>query len=164
LENEMSNRRGGLITTLGIGVLLWMAMAIAAEPATTGSVRDMGSLPPNSPSGAASPGANDPGVRPGDESLTCEQIYAQGAAEVQREQGERNARREEMKAQSAGTAAMMTGAMMTGGLGGTGFAAQKAAESQADRQMAMLGAPQANPRKEHLRQLWMQKHCVKTQE
>jgi hypothetical protein len=52
--------------------------------------------------------------------------------------------------------------MMTGGLGGTGQAAQMAAEGQADRQMAMLGAPpQSNPRMDHLKQLWAQKHCVR---
>jgi hypothetical protein len=66
-----------------------------------------------------------------------------------------------LKKQNMGTAALVTGAMMTGGLGGTGPAAQMAAEAQADRQMALLGAPQSNPRMDHLKQLWAQKHCVK---
>jgi hypothetical protein len=56
---------------------------------------------------------------------------------------------------------MMAGAMMAGGLGGTGQAAQKAAEAQADQQMALLGAPQTNPRMDRLKQLWAEKHCVK---
>jgi hypothetical protein len=52
--------------------------------------------------------------------------------------------------------------VMAGGLGGTAQAAQAAAESQADRQMAMLAAPpQSNPRLDHLKQLWAQKHCVR---
>jgi hypothetical protein len=47
-------------------------------------------------------------------------------------------------------------------MGGTGQAAQKAAEAQADKTMAEAGAaPQVNLRKEYLRQLWTQKHCVK---
>jgi hypothetical protein len=51
--------------------------------------------------------------------------------------------------------------MLTGGLGGTGQAANRAAESQADKQIAMLSAPQSNPRMDHLKQLWAQKHCVR---
>ena len=106
--------------------------------------------------------ADPPGARPGDDALTCEQIYAQGAAEVQREQDECDKKNAERKAQSASTAALVTGAMLTGGLSGTGPAAQKAAEAQAAGTMAELGAaPQPNPRKDHLRQLWTQKHCVK---
>jgi len=111
---------------------------------------------------AANTAANASAVVPGDDALTCEQIYAQGMAETQRDQQARNQRNEQMKTQSRATAAMMTGAMMTGGLGGTGQAAQMAAEGQADRQMAMLGAPpQSNPRMDHLKQLWAQKHCVR---
>jgi hypothetical protein len=99
---------------------------------------------------------------PGDDALSCDQIYAQGMAETQRDQQARNQRNEQMKRQNMGTAALVTGAMMTGGLGGTGQAAQMAAEGQADRQMAMLGAPPpSNPRMEHLKQLYAQKHCVR---
>ena len=163
----MAHGRGGLIAALGIGALLWIPVASAADPTATGSSGEAGihggvsaALPP----APQNPGATDSGIRLGDESLTCEQIYAQGAAEAQREQEERNATREQMRAQSSAMAALMTGAMLTGGLGGTGLAAQKAAEGQADRQMAELGRSQSNPRKEHLRQLWTQKHCVKGQQ
>jgi hypothetical protein len=111
---------------------------------------------------AASATADTSGAMPGDDALTCDQIYAQGMAESQRDQQARNQRNEQMKRQSMGTAALVTGAMMAGGLGGTGQAAQMAAEAQADKQMAMLGAPpQSNPRLDHLKQLWAQKHCVK---
>ena len=110
---------------------------------------------------AANTAASASGALPGDDALTCEQIYAQGMAETQRDQQERSQRNEQMRRQACGTAALMTGAMLTGGLGGTGQAAQAAAEAQADRQMAMLSAPQSNPRMDHLKQLWAQKHCVK---
>lgn len=121
---------------------LWIPVAIAAGTAT------------NTPAGA-------PGVMPGDDALTCEQIYAQGMAETQRDQQERAQRNEQLRSQRAATGALMTGAMLTGGLGGTGQAAQVAAESQADKQMAMLSAPQSNPRMDHLKEMWTQKHCVK---
>ena len=124
-----------------IGVL-WLPAAIAAGTAD------------NAP-------ANASGVMPGDDALTCDQIYAQGMAQTQRDQQERSQRNEQMRAQSRATAAMMTGAMMAGGLGGTGQAAQMAAEGQADRQMALLSAPQSNPRMDHLKQLWAEKHCVR---
>jgi len=98
----------------------------------------------------------------GDDTLTCDQIYAQGMAESQKDQQARNQRNEQMKRQSMGTAALATGAVMAGGLRGTAQAAQAPAESQADRQMAMLAAPpQSNPRLDHLKQLWVQKHCVR---
>jgi hypothetical protein len=106
--------------------------------------------------------ADPPGAKPGDDALTCEQIYAQGAAESQREQEERNRKNDERRGELRATAALVTGALLTGGLSGTGPAAQKAAETQADKTMALAGtAPQSNPRKEYLRQLWTQKHCVK---
>jgi hypothetical protein len=106
--------------------------------------------------------ANASGAMPGDDALTCEQIYAQGMAETHRDQQARSQRIEQMKRQNMGTAALMTGAMAAGGLGGTGQAAQMAAEGQADRQMAMLGSPPpSNPRMDHLKQLYAQKHCVR---
>ena len=124
-------------------VALWIPAAIAAGQAANAT-------------------ASASGAMPGDEALTCEQIYAQGMAESQRDQQARNQRNEQMKRQTMGTAALVTGAMMTGGLGGTGPAAQMAAEAQADRQMAMLGAPPpTNPRMDHLKQLYAQKHCVR---
>lgn len=110
---------------------------------------------------AANAGPNASGALPGDDALTCEQIYAQGMAESQQDQQARAARNEQMRAQRNATAAMMTGAMLTGGLGGTGQMAQRSAENQADQTMALLGAPQTNPRMDHLKQLWAQKHCVK---
>ncbi len=111
---------------------------------------------------ASAHAADVPGAKPGDDALTCEQIYAQGAAESGREQDERNRRNDERGAQGRATAALITSAALTGGMGGTGQAAQKAAEAQADGTVALLGAaPQVNARKEHLRQLWTQKHCVK---
>jgi hypothetical protein len=111
----------------------------------------------------ASAGAADaPGVMPGDDALTCDQIYAQGMAESQRVQQERSQRNEQLRKNGAATSALAAGAMMTGGLGGTAQAAQKAVEAQADQQMAMLGAaPPSNPRMDRLKQLWAQKHCVK---
>ena len=110
---------------------------------------------------AANTTANASGAMPGDDALTCEQIYSQGMAESQRDQQERSQRNERVRQQNMGTAALVTGAMMTGGLGDTGQAAQMASEAQADRQMALLSAPQSNPRMDHLKQLWAQKHCVK---
>jgi hypothetical protein len=136
----MSMMRNRVIP-LAIGVL-WLPAAIAAGTEA------------NAP-------ANASGVMPGDDALTCDQIYAQGMAETQRDQQARSQRNDQLRRQGAATAAMLTGAMMAGGLGGTGQAAQMAAEAQADRQMAMLGAPQSNPRMDQLKQLWAQKHCVR---
>ncbi len=130
-----------------IGAFMWLPIGVAAD--TTANA------PPPAPTTSGS------GSLPGDEALTCDQIYAQGMAESRRDQEERSKRNDQMRNESKATAAMMTGAMMAGGLGGTGQAAQAAAQGQADRQMAMLGAPQSNPRMEHLKQLWSQKHCVK---
>jgi anaerobic C4-dicarboxylate transporter len=111
---------------------------------------------------AGAAAANVSSAMPGDEALTCDQIYAQGMAESQRDQQARNQRNEQMKRQSMGTAALVTGATMAGGMGGTAQAAQMAAEAQADRQMALLAAPQAtNPRLDHLKQLYAQKHCTR---
>lgn len=130
-----------MVSAWAVGAV-WISVAIAAASAANTT--------------------NASAVMPGDDALTCDQIYAQGMAETQRDQQARNQRNEQMKAQSRATAAAMTGAMMTGGLGGTGQAAQMAAEGQADRQMAMLGAaPQSNPRMDHLKQLWAQKHCMR---
>ena len=106
--------------------------------------------------------ADIPGALPGDDALTCDQVYAQGMAESQKEQQQRERSNQERKAQTQGTAALITGAMLSGGLGGTGIAAQKSAEGLVDRSMADLQAPpRANPRLERLKELWTQKHCVK---
>lgn len=110
------------------------------------------------PAVAAGPSS---GVRPGDDALSCEQIHAQGMAEAQHDQQERSQRNDEMRAQQAATMGLGTVAMLSGGLGGTAQAAQKAAEANADRTVAMLGtSPQANPRLEHLKELSAQKHCT----
>ena len=111
---------------------------------------------------AADTAPNTSGALPGDETLTCEQIYAQGMAESQRDQQARSQRNDQLRKERAATGALITGAMLTGGLGGTGQAANAAAQSQADKNMAMLGAPQSNPRMDHLKELWAQKHCVKS--
>lgn len=106
--------------------------------------------------------AEIPGALPGDDALTCDQIYAQGMAESQKDQQERERKNQERKAQTQGMMALAGAAMATGGLGGTGIAAQKSAEAQADRQLAELGAPpKTNPRLDRLKELWTQKHCVR---
>jgi len=110
----------------------------------------------------AAPGANaaDPsGAMPGDDALTCEQIFQQGMAESQKEQQARSQRNAGLKAQSEATGALVTGAMLAGGMGGTGQVAQAAAEAEADRQMAMLTPPPPNLRMQHLKLLYAQKHC-----
>jgi hypothetical protein len=107
-------------------------------------------------SGAAS------GALPGDDALNCDQIYAQGLAESQRDQAERNRRNEERTAQMRGVTALGLTTTLTGGMLGTGPAAQAGAESLADRTLSEAATPpRINSRKEHLRQLWTQKHCVK---
>jgi hypothetical protein len=106
--------------------------------------------------------AEPPGALPGDEALTCDQIYAQGMAEARREQAERDKKNEERKAEQRGTMALVGTAMAAGGMGGTGQAANAAAQGMAGRTMAELGnAPAPNPRKDRLRQLWTQKQCVR---
>lgn len=107
-------------------------------------------------------GSTAAAVQPGDEQLSCEQIYAQGMAESRRDQAAREQKNAERKRESVATMALVGSAMMTGGLAGTGPAAQAAAERQADGTIAELGAqPQVNPRMQHLKQLWAQKHCMK---
>lgn len=127
---------------LAIGAL-WMPIAAAAD---------------TSPGAAQGPS----GAMPGDDALTCEQIYAQGMAEAQKDQQQRDQKLAQRKREAAATQGLITGAVMTGGLGGTGIAATMAVQGQADRQVAELGSPPpANPRLDHLKQLWAQKHCVK---
>ena len=101
------------------------------------------------------------GALPGDDALTCEQIYAQGMAESQRDQQARAQRNDQRRAELAGMSALITGAALTGGLGGTAAAANASAQAQADKTIAQLGAqPPSNPRLDHLKQLWSRKHCV----
>lgn len=108
---------------------------------------------------ASNPGAS--GAMPGDDALTCDEIYAQGMAQSQQDQQARSQHIEQMRQQNRASAAILTGAMLAGGLGGTGQEAQATMEGQADRSMAMLAPPPSNPRMDHLKQLWAQKHCVR---
>ena len=104
--------------------------------------------------------ADSPGAMPGDQALTCEQIYAQVDAQVQHAREQREKQAEELRSQSQTAKALLITATLAGGLGGTGQAAQSAAEAQADKTMT-LSAPPPDPRTEHLKQLWAQKHCAK---
>jgi len=116
-----------------LAVALWIPCALAGDP---------------------------PAAMTADDALTCEQIYAQVDADLKRAQQERDKKAEELRSQGRATKSLGVAALMTGGLGGTGQAYQAAAEAQADKTMAM-SAPPPNPRTEHLKQLWAQKHCVK---
>lgn len=105
----------------------------------------------------------DSAARPGDEALSCDQIYAEGMVIVQKEQQQREATQSRMAAQTKGTAALV-GAAVLAPSPATGVAAQAAAESTMKSQIdigAQAGAAKPDARKEHLRTLWTQKHCVK---
>lgn len=107
--------------------------------------------------------ARDDGSRPGDEALSCDEIYAQGMAIVQVEQRQRDATRSKMEAQTKGTAALIGAAVLVP-TPATGLAAQAAAESTMKSQAdigAQAAAAKPDARKERLRILWAQKHCVK---
>ena len=111
--------------------------------------------------------AEDPAARPGDEALSCDQIYAEGMAIVQKEQQQRDATRSKLETQTKGTAALVGAAMTVGQLDpthATAVAAQASAEGTMRSQIdvaAQAGATKPDARKEHLRTLWTQKHCVK---
>jgi hypothetical protein len=106
--------------------------------------------------------ADPPGAQPGDDALSCDQIYAQGMTIVKREQEERDKKNQQRKAEQAGLVGLIGAATAAGGMGGTGQAANAAGQGMADRQIAELGnAPTPNLRKERLRQLWTQKQCVR---
>ena len=68
-----------ILTAWAVGVL-WIPAAIAAGT-------------------AANTATNASGALPGDDALTCEQIYAQGMAESQRDQRERDARQRDADAE-----------------------------------------------------------------
>ncbi|HEV8500544.1 MAG TPA: hypothetical protein VGR63_03130 [Casimicrobiaceae bacterium] len=121
---------------------LWLPLATAANPPS-----------------ASNPGAS--GAMPGDDALTCDEIYTQGMAQSQQDQQARSQHIEQMRQQNRASVAILTGATLAGGLGGTGQAAQATMEGQADRSMAMLTPPPSNARMDHLKQLWAQKHCVR---
>jgi len=100
------------------------------------------------------------GARPGDEALTCEQIYAQGMAESQRDQQVRDQKTQAMRQQQQAFKAELGVAVATGGLVG-GPAVEKSGQELLASQGRMgetLNQP--NARKERLRQLWTEKHCA----
>jgi hypothetical protein len=109
-------------------------------------------------------GDRPPGTLPGDEALSCEQIYEQGMAESQREQQERDRKNDERKAQAQGMKGLIiaaTAAQATPAAKAAGIAANTAAQNMADKTVAELGdVPPTNARKERLRQLWTQKQCT----
>jgi hypothetical protein len=102
-----------------------------------------------------------PAARPGDDALTCDQLYAEATAQSQRDQAEREKRNDERRHQTQATTAVVAGATLAGGMGGTGIVAQKTVEAHVSSTLAEAAAPpQRNPRMEHLKQLWTQKRCV----
>jgi hypothetical protein len=108
--------------------------------------------------------ANASGALPGDDALTCEQIYAQGMAETQRAQHERSKDMERRRMETGGMMALAIGASTVGQLDpshASAIAANQAAQGMADKTIGELKGPPPNPRMDHLRQLWAQKHCVK---
>jgi hypothetical protein len=123
----------------------WIPVAMAAGPAADAT-------------------ANASGALPGDDALTCDQIYAQGMAETQRAQQERNKDMERRRMETGGMMALAIGASTVGGFDpshASAIAANQAAQGMADKTIGELKGPPANPRMDHLRQLWAQKHCVK---
>jgi hypothetical protein len=74
----MLSRRTFIIAVCTLGAALWIPAALGAEA-------------------AAHAAENTSGAMPGDDALTCEQIYAQGMAETQRDQEERESRNEQRK-------------------------------------------------------------------
>lgn len=105
--------------------------------------------------------ADPPASHLGDDALTCEQIYAEATAQSQRDQAEREKRNEARRRQAQGAATLLTGATLAGGMAGSGLAAEKGVEAYVASSVAEGAAPPArNPRLEHLKQLWAQKHCV----
>jgi len=140
----------------------WRATAIAKEIAMTFNRSLIGATAFAAALGIARAQATEPpAARPGDDALTCDQLYAEATALSQRDQAEREKRNDERRRQSQATAALVTGATLAGGMGGTGVVAQKAVEAHASSTIAEAAAPpQRDPRMEHLKRLWTQKHCV----
>jgi hypothetical protein len=101
-----------------------------------------------------------PGAKPGDEALSCEQIYAQGMAESQREQRARDEKAQALKLQEKGLIGAIGAAMATGNPV-AGKAANAQALGLAESTNRLADTPnQPNARKERLRQLWTQKRCT----
>ena len=136
----------------GVGAVFSIACAAGPAPAP---------VPAPAP-----PPAAVPGTQPGDEALTCEQIYAQGAAESEREQQERARRNDARRQETHATVGLIAGAMLMSGVPGAGPAAAMAANTSAENLAAKTVAeganvPPVNARKERLRELWTRKQCVK---
>ena len=136
----MSKMRNGL-TAWAVGAL-WIPAAIAAGT-------------------AANPSANASGAMPGDDALTCDQIYAQGMAESQRDQQARSQRNEQLRSRQSGHRRADDGRDVDGragrhraggpdGCGGPGRQANGHARRAAAVQSAD-GAPEAAVRAEALR-------------
>jgi hypothetical protein len=101
-----------------------------------------------------------PGAAPGDEALSCEQIYAQGMAESQRDQQARDEKAQALKQQEKGLIGAIGAAMATANPV-AGKAANAQALGLAETTNRLAGTPnQPNARKERLRQLWTQKGCA----
>ena len=111
--------------------------------------------------------ADGSGARPGDETLSCDQIYAEGMAIVKTEQEQRDAMRSRMGTQAKGTAALIVAASTVGQVDpthATGVAAKAAVQAEVKSQTELgtqAGKARPDVRKEHLRALWAQKHCTK---
>jgi hypothetical protein len=116
------------------------------------------------------PAADPPAANPDEDALTCEQIYALGAAESHRAQLEREGKAAAIGRQMQANQALLTTLNVTGGaitmaapatipaLTAAAAAAQVGQVQLAD-EMLKTAAPQANPREEHLKELWTRKNC-----
>lgn len=82
---------------------------------------------------------------PGDDALTCQQIYAAGMAESRRDQDERNAKNR----QGGSPVEMWLGAIATNG----GSVVER------NRRLTDAATAPPNPRLEHLKQLYAARHC-----
>jgi hypothetical protein len=101
-----------------------------------------------------------PGAKPGDEALSCEQIYAQGMAESLGDQQARDQRTQAMRAQQQSLMGTLGVAIATGGMVG-GKAVQKSGEEVLAPQGRIAEtANLPNARKHRLRQLWAEKQSV----
>lgn len=101
-----------------------------------------------------------PGAEPGDEALSCAQIYAEGMAETQRKQQARDEKAQALKLQEKSLIGAI-GATMATGNPIAGLAANAQALGLAHSTNRLADAPdQPNARKERLRQLWTRKNCT----
>jgi hypothetical protein len=110
---------------------------------------------------ALAPAADPPAAKMVEDALTCDQIYALGAAESQRDQHEREGKLAELGSQVQTNQALLTTLNLTGGaiamaapaaIPAMTAAAYKAQAGQVHfaSEMFKAVAPQTNPREEHL--------------